>query len=51
MTKDQKAVYNALIKLPAEEAVNILLDYYGTALLTIGLREHMEAEGYDPEHI
>lgn len=47
MTKDQKDVYNALIKLPVEDAVNILLDYYGAALLTIGLREHMESEGYN----
>jgi ABC-type multidrug transport system fused ATPase/permease subunit len=45
MTEKQIKMYEALKEMTAEEAVNKLLDYYGTQLLEDGFYEHLENEG------
>ncbi len=45
MSSEQLAMYNALLELDTETAVNALLDWHGTQLLSAGFLSHLINEG------
>ncbi len=45
MSNEQVKMYNALLELDTETAVNALLDWNGTQLLSAGFLSHLINEG------
>ena len=45
MSNDQLKMYNALLELDTETAINALLDWHGTQLLSAGFLSHLINEG------
>ncbi len=49
MTTKQEKMYDVLLELTTEQAINALLDWHGEQLLDDGFMEHLVSECYMEE--